>query len=114
MASNQGEVDIVLGDVTYTLQSTLGAAKRVNAHFGSMGEAYFRVSKMELEAYTGVIAKALATEAKDLEALEQAVWSAGLDALRVPLTKYITLLTNGGREPAPPTAPPTAAPVGNV
>ena len=89
MTANQIELPNGLG----TLKPTLGAAKNINAAFGSFMEALRRVSALDLGAMITIVAFGLDEKQRDVE---DDVWAAGTDLVQ-PLSDYLTLLANGGR-----------------
>lgn len=98
MPSNQGDVDIFLGDTVATLSCTLDAAKKVDAHFGNFGEAFRAVSFMSLSAFLAVIAAGTGKASAEIEA---GVFATGMESLAIPVKSYLQLLANGGRPPKP-------------
>ena len=89
---------IQLGDQTVTLQFSLKAAKTINGYFGNFVEAYQRIGKMDIHAYTAVIAAGLGKTVHDVE---QSVFATGMDSLAVDIADYLAWLTNGGKKPNP-------------
>jgi hypothetical protein len=92
-----------------TLKYSLGASKRINAFFGNFSEAFPRLMKFDIEAFSAVAAAGLGMERKDVE---DAVFDAGYDTLLKPLMEYLAWLSAGGREPQPVTNAETDS--GNV
>lgn len=93
-----GEVDIELDGKTVTLKSTLAAAKRVNAA-GGLRYIAERLDAYDFDAYVTVIAAG--ADKRNAE-VEQAVFSAGMARLQVPLGVYIAFLASGGKPIDPP------------
>lgn len=93
---NSGEITISLDDDKVVLRSTLRAAKAVSAGQGGFVGALQRISQFELAAYVSVVAAGSGRNEKEIE---DAVFSAGIQSLAEPLTKYVALLMNGGRDP---------------
>lgn len=75
-----------------TLRPTLGAAKNINAYFGGFVKAMERIRDLDLDAMIVMVAFALDKERADVE---NGVWKLGTKIVS-PLSKYITLLANGG------------------
>jgi hypothetical protein len=96
--SNPGEVGITIAGQEMTLRSSLLAAKTINTHFGSFGEAYQQIAKLNLAAYVAVIATGIGAKGMPKD-LDEQVFQTGLPTLVEPLTEYLNLLVNGGRPP---------------
>ena len=92
VADNSGEVETPIG----TLRCTLRAAKTVNKVCGSFSEAFARVQALDFDACTVVVAAGMG---KSTTAVEDDVFRTGLPDLLQPLTEYLILLSNGGRQP---------------
>jgi hypothetical protein len=88
------EVEITLNGKTETLRCTLRAAKRVNL-LGGFAEVLRKLAVFDFDAYVGVVASGLN---KAPDAIEDAVYQTGTVALLEPLSNYVKLLANGGRE----------------
>jgi hypothetical protein len=107
--SSLGEVDIKLGEDTHTLRCTVRAWEEINALFGSYTEAYRQLATLNSAAYISIVAAGLGKPPKEIKS---AVYAAGMSDLVGPLTKYLTLLSNGGREPVEETPGKLAPPPG--
>jgi hypothetical protein len=99
-AVNQGEVAITVDGEEMILRSSLLAAKTINANFGSFGEAYQRIAKMDLAAYVAIVAAGVGAKGTP-KGLDDQIYQTGMPSLVEPLTEYLNLLANGGRSPAP-------------
>jgi hypothetical protein len=104
---NAGEIEIELGGGRYVLRSSLGAHKAVNMAFGGFVAALRELQNFNSDAYVAVVAAGLGKksnsflepEAEKKITIEEAVYEAGLEYLNKPLSKFVGLLLNGGREP---------------
>ena len=93
-------VDIDLNGKTYTLRPSLGAAKTVNGLHGGFVGVYAALQRFDMTTFAAVICAGTGTKKPDSVAeVEEAVWQAGLEPLLPPLSRYVTILMNGGREP---------------
>lgn len=96
VAASPGEVDITLDGKTVTLRPTLEASMQISARFGGCLEAYHGLGKFDITTYIGVVAAALK---KDPGEVQNMVFDAGMDSLNKPLQRFVSRLSNGGREP---------------
>lgn len=92
-AISTGDVETPAG----TLKCTLRAAKAVNAHFGNYQNAIVALESLNQDAFFFVVAAGLGIEQ---DKADQAVFSAGMDKLITPVSRYVVGLANGGRLPA--------------
>lgn len=107
-----GNVDLVLDGQTVTLRPTLRAAQMLSKQSGGLMSAVQAVARLDIEVVTSVIAMGLnITRPNDINDLAEKVWSTGVVELVEPVTKFLTILANGGRsveatggsgEPNPP------------
>lgn len=97
---NTGEVEIVLSGTRQTLRCTVRAARTVSAISGGFVAAYQRLRDYDMATYVTIVAAGLDARGDAANKIEERVYETGLDSLTAPLTKYVGLLMNGGREPA--------------
>lgn len=100
--SNMGEVEISLGGVKHVLRCSLRAARTVSALSGGFSAAYQGLSGYNLAVYVAIVAAGLDKRGNDAAQIERQVYETGLEALTAPLSKYLGLLMNGGRETTAP------------
>lgn len=93
-AANQGDVELELNGETVSLACTLGAAKQINARFGSFADAARRVALFDFSAYVLIVAAGLNKKEKEVEA---DVFAAGIKRITKPVNDYIISLSNGGQ-----------------
>jgi hypothetical protein len=94
VAIQAGDTDSPVG----TLSCTLRAAKTVNAVFGSYSAAGRRLAELDMSAFFEVAAAGLGkTKPEERDAVEAAVFTAGLQSLLMPFNDYLGLLANGGK-----------------
>lgn len=99
--SGMGEVEITLAGVKQQLRCSLRAARTVSALSGGFSAAYQGLSGYNLSIYTAIVAAGLDKRGNDAAAVEKQVYETGLEGLAAPLSRYLGLLMNGGREAAP-------------
>ena len=93
-----GNVDLVLDGHNVTLRPTLRAAQTLSKQSGGLMSAVQAVARLELEVITSVIAMGLnVTTPREINDLAEKVWSTGVVDLVDPVTRYLTILANGGR-----------------
>lgn len=104
MATQLGEVEITVNGHPEKLRCTLKAARTVSALSGGFSSAFEGLARFNFGTYTALIAAGLDKRgATELNALEESVYDTGLESLTAPLTRYVSMLMNGGREPTAPT-----------
>lgn len=93
-----GNVDIILDGETVTLRPTLRAAQTISKQAGGIMAAVQAVGRFDLEVMTSVIALGLnVTTPREINDLAERVWSTGMADLVEPVTRYLSVLANGGR-----------------
>lgn len=94
--TNHGTTFVVVGDDKYELRLTLKAVKGIEARFGGLAPALLEVQKLSLGAVASVIAigAGLSTKPKDIEALEEQVFDAGLGNVAPEVIPYLLSALN--------------------
>jgi hypothetical protein len=94
--TDHGTVEVLVGENTYILAFKLKAVKRIERVFGGILPAMEQVQKFNLGAVTAVIAAGadLALKPKEVEALEEEVYDAGIISVTPPLIEYLSALLN--------------------
>jgi hypothetical protein len=95
MPVNPGEVEIELNGRREVLRPTLRAAKEVNL-LGGIAGAITKLASGDLEAYITVVCAGLKKRRTDIE---DDVWATGMEPLAEPLSRFVSILGNGGKEP---------------
>ncbi len=95
--AEEGEVLIDLAGKAEVLTSNLGAARRVNAHFGGFSAVYEKLAAFDLETYAALVAYGLGKKTVDDDIAER-VFKTGLVPLNAPLLQFLAQLLNGGRD----------------
>ncbi|ABS68941.1 conserved hypothetical protein [Xanthobacter versatilis] len=99
MPANPGEVEVTLDGKAFVLRSTLRAAKEVSASAGGFIGAYQRLAAFDFSTYVAIVAAGLGKRSSDVE---DAVYATGIAPLSAPLSRFVQLLANGGKEPEEP------------
>lgn len=101
--SGMGEVEITLAGTRQVLRCSLRAARTVSALAGGFSGAYQGLSGYSLAIYTAIVGAGLDKRGNDAALVEKQVYDTGLETLTAPLSRYLGLLMNGGREAVPAT-----------
>lgn len=91
-----GDVEILLDGSPVILSCSLGAAKMISAVTNGFVGVYNDVNQFKFTAYPLVVA---AGTGKSIQEVEDAVFATGMDSLRAPLIRYLSRLSNAGRDP---------------
>ncbi|MEQ7920248.1 hypothetical protein ABQX22_13720 [Xanthomonas sp. WHRI 1810A] len=89
-----GSLAIKVGEETFDLSVTLGAVRKIEAHFGGLRGAAEAMRVLSVDGVALVIAAGAGLGAKDAELLPEKVWQAGVSDLAVQLTGYLGALYN--------------------
>jgi hypothetical protein len=93
-----GNVTITLNGEEVTLRPTLRAAQAISRSNGGIMEAVNRVGRFDMEAITAVVAHGLGiSKPAEVSELGEKVYATGLVDLIEPVTRFLTILANGGR-----------------
>jgi hypothetical protein len=94
--TDHGTVEAIVGDNSYTLAFKLKAVKRIERVFGGILPAMQEVQKFNLGAITQVIAAGadLVLKPKEVEALEEEIYAAGIISVTPPLIEFLSALLN--------------------
>ncbi|WP_062206794.1 hypothetical protein [Aureimonas sp. AU12] len=100
MTPLSNDVEVELGGDTHLLRPSLKAATAISRQFGGLVGAMQAALNGNLDAFQFVVKTGIVT-AKNIstEDLKELVWSAGMRKLSDPVSKYLTLLQNGGKDP---------------
>lgn len=95
-----GSTSIQVGDETFDLVVTLGAVRKIEAHFGGLRGAAEALRVLSVDGVALVIAAGAGLGQKDAELLPEKVWEAGVSGLAAQLSGYLGALYNPrGEEP---------------
>jgi hypothetical protein len=89
-----GQVEITLGDETYTLKPTLKAFETIEARFGGLRAAIDSVKQMSLGAATAIIAAGTGVGRNETKELKQAIMDEGLINVMPQITDFLMKLLN--------------------
>lgn len=106
MPTEPATVTLTLGSTPYTLRPTYDASRILNRLAGGMLPLIRSVSNVDGDMMTMIVAAGMGAKGKAVEDIGRAVFEHGLEDLVDPLTRYLTLICNGGRDPASVRAKP--------
>jgi hypothetical protein len=89
-----GSTSIKVGEESFELVVTLGAVRKIEAHFGGLRGAAEALRVLSVDGVALVIAAGAGLVAKDAELLAEKVWQAGVSGLAAQLTGYLGALYN--------------------
>lgn len=94
--TDHGTTFVNVGEEKYELKFTLKAVKGIEARFGGLAPAFQQLTALNFSAASAIIAigAGLSTKPKDLEALEEAIWDAGIGQVVPEITPYLTAMLN--------------------
>jgi hypothetical protein len=93
-----GNIEITLDGEKVVLRPTLRAAQTISKQNGGIMSAVQAVANFDFETITSVIALGLnLTGSVRVNEVAEKVYTTGLVDLVEPVTKYLTVLANGGR-----------------
>lgn len=93
-----GNVTIMLDGEEVTLRPTLRAAQTISKQSGGIMSAVQAIGRFDLEVMTTVIALGLnATGPREINDVAEKVWSTGMVDLVEPVSRFLSILANGGR-----------------
>ena len=99
MQSLTTDVTIVLDGEEHTLRPSLKAASSVSRQFGGFVGAFNALMQGQLDAFTSIIKAGLVSKNISTDDLKEAVWRTGLPKLSEPVSRYVSILQNGGKDP---------------
>lgn len=94
-----GNVTITLDGEDYTLKPSLRAAQTLSRQAGGLIAALEAVGRLDLDAMVSVIALGIGAEGAEAKALAEKVWRTGVADVSAPVTRFISIIANGGRPP---------------
>ncbi|WP_062381979.1 GTA-gp10 family protein [Pseudomonas abietaniphila] len=109
--TDHGTVELNVGDDSYTLTFNLKAVKKIERMLGSVFIAMQEVQRFNLSAIIQVITAGagLALKPSEQEALEEAVYQAGMISVTPTLIEYLSALLNPAAKTADQMAEAEAA-----
>lgn len=96
------DVEITLDGRDFVLRSSLKAATAISSHFGGFISAYQHLASGSLDAFQYVIRQGVPKAQQDdisTQDMNAMIWRTGTPKLVGPVTKYLSRLQNGGRDP---------------
>jgi len=92
-----GNVEIELDGQTVVLKPTLRAAQTISRQSGGILGAVERIGKFDLDTMIQVVTLGLNATGKEAQTIPDKVWETGMTELVAPVTKFLSILANGGR-----------------
>ena len=94
--TDHGTVDVQVGVEVYTLNFNLKAVKRIEQRFGGIAPALQEVQKLSLGVAAAIIAAGagLTLKPKEVEALEEEIYDAGIGEVTPSLVQFLIALLN--------------------
>lgn len=91
-------VELALGDKTYTLVPTYRALEQISQRFGGHVKAIESIRSLDVQAMV-LVTKAGVPKLKDAEVKElpRLIYEAGVVKASVPLIQFLAVLANGGK-----------------
>lgn len=93
-------VEIEMGDKIYALRPKLGVMRAVSRLQGGFVGVLRKINDRDYDTMANIICLGTgATSKAATEEAEEAIFAHGIDELVKPLTRYVLVLMNGGRDP---------------
>jgi hypothetical protein len=92
-----GIVSIELDGDDVVLRPSLQAAQTISRQSGGISAAVAAVGRFDFDVIVSVVTLGLGVTGKDAKAIPEKVWRTGLTDLVGPVTKFLTIIANGGR-----------------
>lgn len=95
--TNHGTVVITTDEVTFTLKPTLRAFRDINRHFGGVIAAMQAISHGNISTIALIVAAGSGVDTgkrKDLEALEEQIFEAGVNTVSSQVMPFLQALLN--------------------
>jgi hypothetical protein len=95
--TNHGTIEIVAGGKTYTLKPTLRALREIDRRFGGVTSAMQALSTVSMTSIALIVAVGAGIDAskrKDVEAIEEDIFEAGLSTVGSQALEFLKALTN--------------------
>ncbi|WP_099866068.1 hypothetical protein [Pararhizobium haloflavum] len=97
------DVTITLDGNDYPLRPSLKAASAISNQYGGFMGAYQALANGNLQAIQFIVRQAIPTPDQrgiSTQELNEMVWRTGTTTLTAPISKYLSRLQNGGRDPS--------------
>lgn len=95
--TNHGTIEVTAGSTTYTLKPSLRAVRAIENRFGGLLPAMSAIGSAHLGGIAFVIAAGSSIDTnkrKELEAVEEAVYEGGVDAVGTQVIPFLKALLN--------------------
>lgn len=97
-----GDVEIELDGETVVLRPTLKACQAISRQAEGVLGAIGRVQRYDLDTYVQVVTLGLGAEGKEAREMPGKVFRTGMMQLIGPVTRYLMIISNGGRPAVDP------------
>lgn len=97
MAFRPGEVEIDLNGERVVLRPTPNVLRVLSKRYGGFQPLLASLSSLDFDAFVTVIAVGAGIEGKGVRELENKVYEAGLISLLGDVSKFVVIVSNGGR-----------------
>lgn len=96
-----GDVDVVLGDKTYTMKPNLQAALQLSRQGGGLMGMINRCGAVDCDAITLVFQTGTGLTANGMkhDGVNERLYRAGFDSLGATMIRFLRILMNGGTPP---------------
>jgi hypothetical protein len=95
------EIDLAGWGRPIKLVPSITAATNLSRRFGGFQPLMAKLGAFDFDAYVAVIAQGASMTEKGIKKLPDCVYQTGVLGLAVPLIKYVSALSNGGKPPGP-------------
>ncbi len=92
-----GNVEIELDGETVILKPSLNACQTISRQSGGISAAVAAVGRFDFDTVVSVVTLGLGVTGSEAKAVPEKVWRTGLTDLVGPVTKFLTIVANGGR-----------------
>jgi hypothetical protein len=95
-----GNVEIELDGEKVTLKPSLRVAQTISRNASGISGAMDAVNRFDFDMVVGVIALGLNISGREADALPAKVYETGMTNLVGPVSRFLAIVANGGREPS--------------
>lgn len=96
--TTHGTTDVTIGTETFTLKPSLKAVRNIEAYFGGISPAIGQLGQLKTSAIAAVVLIGTGQDfkPKDIEAMEEKIFEAGIREVNPQVLPYVTNLLNPG------------------
>ena len=92
-----GNVEIELDGETAILRPSLKTCQTISRQSGGISSAVAAVGRFDFDIIVSVVTLGLGVKDEEAKSIPEKVWRTGLTDLVGPVTKFLTIIANGGR-----------------